>query len=78
MNEFSLIKNINMITISVNNKDHQIEAAKSLQEILEELEVTVNGVAVAINQSIITKSEWSNTQLIDKDEVLIIKATQGG
>ena len=37
-----------------------------------------NGVAVAVNQNIIPKTDWEKTQLKTNDAVLIIKATQGG
>ena len=67
-----------MIIIKVNNKEHQFLASISLQEILEELQISTNGIAVAVNQNIITKSDWLTTTLNQNDAVLIIKATQGG
>lgn len=67
-----------MITVKVNNKEHQFLATISLQEILEQLKITSNGIAVAVNQNIITKSDWSISKLSHNDSILIIKATQGG
>jgi sulfur carrier protein len=67
-----------MITIKVNNKEYQFLASISLQEILETLQISTNGIAVAVNQNIITKSDWLTTMLNQNDAVLIIKATQGG
>ncbi|SNR56913.1 sulfur carrier protein ThiS [Lutibacter agarilyticus] len=67
-----------MITIKVNTKEHQFLASISLQEILEQLQISTNGIAVAVNQNIITKSDWLTTTLNQNDAVLIIKATQGG
>ena len=67
-----------MITIKVNNKEHQFIASISLQEILELLKITPNGIAVAVNQNIISKSNWPKTKLSPNDTVLIIRATQGG
>ena len=37
-----------------------------------------NGVAIAVNNTVIPKKEWTNYLLKDQDNVLIIKATQGG
>ncbi len=34
--------------------------------------------AVAVNESVIPKEQWSSYLLQDKDSVLIIKPTQGG
>ena len=67
-----------MINIKVNNTIHQFQAASSLATILNELEIVTNGIAVAVNQNIITKTNWSTKALNEGDEVLIIKATQGG
>jgi sulfur carrier protein len=36
------------------------------------------GIAVAINNTVIPRSEWGNSMIFHKNEVLIIKATQGG
>lgn len=67
-----------MITIKVNNKEHQFLASVSLQEILETLQISTNGIAVAVNQNIITKANWITTTVNQNDAILIIKATQGG
>ncbi len=37
-----------------------------------------NGIALAVNEKVIPKTEWNNFQLNDNDKILIIKATQGG
>ncbi len=36
------------------------------------------GIAVAVNSSVIPKSDWENYLLQETDEILIITATQGG
>lgn len=36
------------------------------------------GIAIAVNQQVISKSQWDDFKLKENDEVLIIKATQGG
>lgn len=67
-----------MISISVNNKNYQFLASISLQEIIEHLQISTNGIAVAVNETIIPKSDWFGTSLNQNDSILIIKATQGG
>ena len=37
-----------------------------------------NGIAVAVNEAIVPKSLWGETTLQANDNLLIIKATQGG
>lgn len=36
------------------------------------------GIAVALNQSVIPKSEWEQTPIKENDNILVITATQGG
>lgn len=67
-----------MINIEVNNCKHQVSQSTPLQKILEQLEITVNGIAIAINHNVIPKDTWMTTFLNNNDKVLIIKATQGG
>lgn len=67
-----------MITIQVNHELKLIEEQMSLESLLGTLKISLKGIAVAINNQIITKSSWSNTLLKESDNVTIIQATQGG
>ena len=67
-----------MINIKVNNTFHKIQPNSTVQVVLTTLAIPDNGIAVAINQDIITKTDWGIKTLIDGDQILIITATQGG
>lgn len=67
-----------MITVNVNNSPHEFQEQISLQEVVRFLKINEDGIAIAINQSIITKKDWITTKLQTNDSVLIIQATQGG
>ncbi|GAB1858243.1 sulfur carrier protein ThiS [Flavobacteriaceae bacterium MHTCC 0001] len=67
-----------MITIKVNNQTKQISPTISVEQLLNDLKQPDQGIAVAINQSIISKNAWSEEILNEGDDVLIIQATQGG
>ena len=43
-----------------------------------ELSISTNGLAVAVNEMVVPKSEWQNTSLQENDRVVLIQATQGG
>lgn len=36
------------------------------------------GIAVAVNQQVVPKAQWSNFSLTNNDNILVITATQGG
>jgi len=67
-----------MITIKVNNTTHQFNEQAALQEVMNALKIPLNGIAVAVNETIISKSDWTKKILQQNDSVLVIKATQGG
>jgi len=74
----SLKRIANNMNINVNHKPKNITEASSLDTLLNELQINKQGIAVAINNQIITKKQWVETQLNENDNVTIIQATQGG
>ncbi|MEL0649801.1 sulfur carrier protein ThiS [Algibacter sp. TI.3.09] len=67
-----------MINIKVNNQNHKFKVNSTLDQVLEMLNLSPQGIALAVNQDIITKLLWSTHTLTEGDSVLIITATQGG
>ena len=64
--------------IKVNNKQQEISENTSVQQLVEQLNIPTNGIAIAINNNVVTKSEWNSKTINNNDDVLIIKSTQGG
>jgi len=63
--------------------NHQIyffdQELSSLEElVLFKTKGQIKGVAVALNQRVIPKSQWSETKLNNQDNILLLTATQGG
>ena len=51
----------------------------SIQALLDlEIPNKQNGIAVAINNTVIQKTNWNRHLVQETDEILIISATQGG
>lgn len=67
-----------MIEVLVNQKNKQVKENTDLESLLNDLEISSKGIAVAVNQRIIKKEDWVSFHLSAQDSVLIIKATQGG
>lgn len=66
------------MNLLVNSEPRQF-LGKNISELLESLQLkNTNGIALAVNEEVIPKSEWEKFQLRDNDKVLIIKAAQGG
>lgn len=65
--------------ITINQENHSLKEACSIEQMLHEvLKATPKGIAVAINQIIVPKAKWPAYPLKDGDQVMLIKATQGG
>lgn len=66
--------------LKINNQLKQFESTTlSVQDLLDlEFPNKQNGIAFAINNSVIPKADWATTTLSETDDILIITATQGG
>lgn len=67
-----------MITIQVNKEEISIAKNTNILQLLEHINSPTKGIAVAIHQNIISQTNWEAHILQNKDQVLIIQATQGG
>jgi len=66
------------MTISVNNQQKNIENTSSLEHLLDSMDIASRGIAIALNDRVVSKCDWKNTFLKEEDHVTIIQATQGG
>lgn len=65
--------------ININGVNKTVEVGISLERIvLSEIGGNIKGVAVALNDTVIPKANWSSMTLNQNDQITIIKATQGG
>lgn len=56
-----------------------MDADQSLKDLLEKKElINQKGIAVAVNNDVISRNNWKDHKLREKDKVLIISATKGG
>ncbi|MEP5254699.1 MAG: sulfur carrier protein ThiS [Winogradskyella arenosi] len=67
-----------MIAIKVNQEVHHILENTTLQAFVENLKIQTNGIAIAINNAVVRKTDWSSRLLQNNDDILIIRSTQGG
>lgn len=67
-----------MITVMVNESQIEVDEKTNIHQLLKKTNTSLNGIAVAINDSIVSNSKWETMFLNQNDNILIIKATQGG
>jgi sulfur carrier protein len=61
------------------NGEEKSTNAHNILEFLKEIDISEQkGIAVALNQEVISKSDWEKIQITENDQIIIIRATQGG
>ena len=67
------------MTITVNDEAQSLDGISTLQDLLQSLGlIDKAGIAVAVNEDVVTRTTWSQCSLSESDRVTIIQATQGG
>ncbi|GGF01234.1 sulfur carrier protein ThiS [Hymenobacter cavernae] len=63
----------------VNNKPHEAAVEPTLAAALTELQLAdQRGVAVAVNDRVVPRTDWASYALQAQDRITVIRATQGG
>ena len=65
------------MNIKINNKETEVKAT-SLQELATEIALPEKGVAVAVNNRMVTRADWNHTAINEGDNIVVIKAVCGG
>lgn len=65
------------MTIKINNKQTETEAGNILQ-LAQQLALPEKGVAIAVANKMVPRTEWESTVLSEGMDIIIIKAACGG
>jgi len=60
------------------NNNEMVTQAQTLQQLAEELALPDKGVAVAVDQKLVSRPDWASFQLTEGAHVVVIKAVCGG
>ena len=63
--------------IKINNKEVET-TAKTVAELAAEQKLPEKGVAIAISNNMVPRTEWNNRLLNEGDDIVILKAFCGG
>ena len=63
--------------VNINNKETDT-TAKNVAELAEELQLPAKGVAVAIDNKLVARTDWNTTPVAEGNNIVIIKAFCGG
>ena len=64
--------------IYVNNKEQEVTEHIRVSDLAAVLQLPAQGIALAVNNRMIPRTEWENTELLPEANIVIIKAACGG
>ena len=67
-----------MIVIHVNGSAQSVGNDQRVDTLVASMTEASTGVAVAVNEVVIPKSQWNSTTLLDGDRVEVLTAAPGG
>ena len=66
------------MTATVNGRIEQFDEELSMADLLQRLELGTDGIAMALNNSVILRKDHAHTIIHDGDVIEIIRAVAGG
>lgn len=64
--------------VYINHNETEVPEGTTVKELLDLQQIAAEGTAIAIDNKLVPKSEWSNRTLTDGDKITLIRATFGG
>lgn len=66
------------ISIELNGEARTVSAGRCVQDLIDELSLTNQALAVAVNRTVVPRGQWAARQFVNGDTVDIVRAIGGG
>ncbi|MFI8216898.1 sulfur carrier protein ThiS [Streptomyces sp. NPDC085932] len=66
------------MNISVNGQPRDVRPGTALDTVVKSLTTSSSGVAAALNETVVPRTQWPSTPLSEGDRVEVLTAVQGG
>ncbi len=66
------------MTLTINGEERAFESISTLGELISQLGMKSDRVAVELNRELVRRDRWTNTPLTDGDELEIVHFVGGG
>jgi len=66
------------MNVTINGSAHEVPEGATVAQAVQALTGVTSGVAVAVNDEVVTRSTWQSTTLAAGDRVEVLTAVQGG
>lgn len=68
----------NALIIELNQTPTPLSRPMTLTEMLSELDIPAQGLALAVNQTVVPQTQWDSTPVNDRDSIQLFQAIAGG
>jgi sulfur carrier protein len=66
------------VSVRVNGQADQVPDGTTVDEVIDRLGCGRSGVAVAVNEEVVPRSQWAATDVRSGDRIEVLSAAQGG
>tara|TARA_B100000029_G_C17311983_1_gene864751 strand:+ start:475 stop:675 length:201 start_codon:yes stop_codon:yes gene_type:complete len=66
------------MVVMVNGTPKEVAQELSIADLIRTLDLTTDGIAVALNGTVVLRKEHTNTTIQENDDIEIIRAVAGG
>jgi thiamine biosynthesis protein ThiS len=66
------------LNLRINGEDREVADNLSLQELVTQLNLTPERLAIELNQNVVRRADWGSTELNENDRVEIVHFVGGG
>jgi sulfur carrier protein len=67
-----------MLDVQLNGQAHRVRPRQTLAQLLDELDLPPQAMAVAVNRSVVPRARWDDHVLNAQDRIDIVRAIGGG
>lgn len=64
--------------VLVNNKETELAQGNHITDLVSQLQLPTQGVAIAVNNRMVPRTQWAEHILQENDKLVVIKAACGG
>ncbi|MBG0829436.1 sulfur carrier protein ThiS [Planomonospora sp. ID67723] len=66
------------MNVTINGAVHELPSGATVSQAVQKLTAARSGVAVAVNDEVVSRGAWDSTVLTEADRVEVLTAVQGG
>ena len=72
------ISRASLLKLRINGENREVVESLSLKELVKQLDLTPERIAIELNQNVVRRADWPSTVLRENDQIEIVHFVGGG